>query len=321
MNAAEKAPVTRPFEVEDFLSHLAIEKGRSPNTLAAYRRDLDALIEFLAPASVVSASTADIERFVQALIGSGRARSSTNRTMSAVRGFYRYLSAEDVISSDPTADVERNRTSRGLPRALSEAEVAALLDSPQGEGPAVLRDRAILEVLYGTGMRISECVGLSLEDLDMSSALLRVTGKGDKQRLVPLGRLAAAALVSWLGPGGRSEFAPDIWAGREAQVAVFLNQRGGRLSRQGMWRIVRKYGLAVGVADRLTPHVLRHSCATHMIDNGAGIRTVQELLGHASISSTQLYTKVSTDLLVRSYQAAHPRAHERSRGADSEAGD
>jgi integrase/recombinase XerD len=184
----------------------------------------------------------------------------------------------------------------------------ALIDAVKGTDTFALRDRAILETLYGTGMRISECVGLSLDDFDLDAALIRVTGKGDKQRLVPVGRLAEAALRAWLAAPGRSELAPENWASRSDQMAVFLNHRGGRLSRQGMWGVIRKYGLQVGIADRLSPHVLRHSCATHMLDHGADIRTVQELLGHASISTTQIYTKVSTERLLAVYRSAHPRA-------------
>ena len=303
-----------PLEVEDFLSHLVVEKGRSSNTLSAYRRDLRKYVTFLDTTTITNAQHDHVEAFAQELAAAGLARTTTNRTMAAVRGLHRYLFAEGMTDRDPTADVESAKLPRGLPKALTEAEVVSVLEAPKGTSAADVRDRAILELLYGTGMRISECVSLSLDDLDHAAALIRVTGKGDKQRLVPIGRVAAQALEHWLGPLGRPELAPDVWAGRGQQMAVFLNQRGGRLSRQGMWGVVRKHGLTAGVADRLSPHVLRHSCATHMLDNGADIRTVQELLGHASISTTQLYTKVSTDLLVRSYKAAHPRAAGRRRG-------
>ncbi len=170
------------------------------------------------------------------------------------------------------------------------------------------RDRAILEFLYGTGARISEAVGLSIGDVDLHDGLVRLMGKGSKERIVPLGRHCAAALGAWYEPEGRPAMSPRRWARRGDAEAVFLNQRGGRLSRQGMWGAVRKRGEAVGLESVLGPHVLRHSCATHMLDCGADIRSVQELLGHASISTTQIYTKVSTERLMAVYRAAHPRA-------------
>lgn len=290
------------------MTHLAVEKGRSPNTLAAYRVDLQRYLTFLDGRAVTVVEPAQALEFQRSLEASGLARSSARRTMAAVRGLHRFLFAEGIAAHDPTTDVEAAKLPRGLPKALSETDIIALIDAVTGDEPLAKRDRAILELLYGTGMRISECVGLSLEDVDLDAALVRVTGKGNKQRMVPLGRLASEALVAWLEPGGRGELIPKQWKSRHDESAVFLNHRGGRLSRQGIWGAVRKHGLSAGVADRLTPHVLRHSCATHMLDHGADIRTVQELLGHASISTTQLYTKVSTDLLVRAYTSAHPRA-------------
>ena len=301
------APVL-PIEVEDYLTHLAIEKGRAANTLQAYRRDLARYVDHLGTVPPTRSTAADVRSFASALQRAGLARSSVNRMLTAVRGLHRFLFAEGIAESDPTADIEPAKLPKGLPKAIAEAEVGRLIDAVEGVDAFALRDRALLETLYGTGMRISECVGLSLDDLDLEAALIRVTGKGNKQRLVPVGRLAEQALRAWLEPAGRARLAPESWASRDDQMAVFLNHRGGRLSRQGMWGVIRKYGLLVGIADRLSPHVLRHSCATHMLDHGADIRTVQELLGHASISTTQLYTKVSTDLLVRAYTAAHPRA-------------
>ena len=193
-------------------------------------------------------------------------------------------------------------------KALSEAEVLLLLDAVTGDEPLARRDRVVLEILYGTGLRISELVGLSLADVDLDGGLIRAFGKGAKERIVPIGNPALRALVAWLGPGGRPLMEPDRWARRGDQEALLLNTRGGRLSRQGAWLAVHRAGEKVGLADRLSPHVLRHSCATHMLDHGADIRAVQELLGHASISTTQTYTLVSTERLAAAYRAAHPRA-------------
>ena len=197
---------------------------------------------------------------------------------------------------------------RGLPKALSVAQVVSLMDAVVGDDPAARRDRAVLELLYGTGCRISEAGSLSLPDVDLHDGLVRVTGKGAKERIVPLGRGAAEALERWMAPEGRGALEPDRWARRGDAEAVFLNRRGGRLSRQGLWLVVRRHGDAAGIGSELTPHVLRHSCATHMLDGGADIRIVQEMLGHASISTTQIYTKVSTERLRAIYRAAHPRA-------------
>jgi integrase/recombinase XerD len=224
---------------------------------------------------------------------------------------HRFCVDEGTATVDPTGDVGSPRVPQGLPKALSEAEVTNLIEAVTGHSCRARRDRALLELLYGTGMRISETVGLSLGDLTLDEGTLRAFGKGAKERIVPVGRLAGEALRAWLGPGGRPLLVPERWARRGDAEAVFLNSRGGRLSRQGAWGIVRGYGDRVGLGDRLTPHVLRHSCATHMLDHGADIRVVQELLGHASIATTQVYTRVSTDRLLAVYDRAHPRARRR----------
>ncbi len=208
-----------------------------------------------------------------------------------------------------------------LPKALSEEETAGLLGSIVGTGPAVLRDRALLEVLYATGARVSEAVGLNLGDVAEATEangvpLIRVFGKGSKERVVPLGRLARDALAEWLSGRGRGLMVPARWRFRDDAEAVFLNTRGGRLSRVGAYGVVKKYATRVDLADRVSPHVLRHSCATHMLAHGADIRVVQELLGHASIATTQRYTKVSTEHLRRAYESAHPRAGTNRRGDD-----
>ncbi len=299
-----------PLEIEELLSWLGVEKGRSANTLAAYRRDLAAYSEFLTGRGLIPATVTEpvVEDYLAFLRAAGRAPASVARALVSVRSLHRFLEDEGHLSSNPAEEVQRPKVPSGLPKALSEAEVLALLAAVTGDDPVARRDRAILEVLYGCGLRVSELVGLSLADLDIASGLLRAFGKGAKERVVPVGRLACEALQSWLARGGRSELVPERWARRGDAEAVFLNTRGGRLSRQGAWGIVRRHGEAVGLGDRLSPHVLRHSCATHMLDHGADIRVVQELLGHASISTTQVYTKVSGPRLRQIYEAAHPRA-------------
>jgi integrase/recombinase XerD len=300
-----------PDAVEEHLSWLAVEKGRSANTIAAYRRDLAGYTAFVNGRGLALGQVTEpvVEDYVAFLRAAGRAPASLARALVAVRSLHRFLEDEGQAAANPADDVARPKVPSGLPKALSEEEVAALLAAVTGTDPPAGRDRAILEVLYGCGLRVSELVGLSLVDVDLPGGLLRAFGKGAKERVVPLGSLARQALGAWLSPSGRGAMVPERWARRGDAEAVFLNLRGGRLSRQGAWGIVRRYGDAVGLGDRLSPHVLRHSCATHMLDHGADIRVVQELLGHASISTTQVYTRVSSTRLRQIYDAAHPRAH------------
>lgn len=300
------------LEAEEMLSWLAVEKARRPNTIAAYRRDLAAYESWLGasgrPGGAPAADEAAVAEYVGHLKRSGLAPASVARAVVAVRSLHRFMLEEGLAGTDPAADLRPPRVPAGLPKPLSEEEIGALLGAVTGTSPVARRDRAVLELLYGTGMRISELVGLDLGDLAVDDQLVRVTGKGGKERLVPLGRLARLALADWLGLEGRPAMVPARWARRSDADAVFLNLRGGRLSRQGAWGVVRRYGTLVGVADRLSPHVLRHSCATHLLDHGADIRVVQELLGHASVGTTQVYTKVSAERLRAAYLAAHPRA-------------
>lgn len=299
-----------PLEVEDFLLWLGVERGRSKATLTAYRRDLRSYCAWLDEhgSGVLAADESSVRGFLRSLQDRELASSTVARTMVSVRSLHRFLAVEEIRADDPSSQVDLPRVPRGLPKALSETDVARLLAAVEGDDPAARRDLAILEVLYGTGIRISELVGLSLRDIDLTENMARVFGKGAKERVVPIGRYARDALVAYLQPEGRGMLEPERWRSREDADAVFLNRRGTRLSRQGGWGVLKKYGAKVGMGSNLSPHTLRHCCATHMLEHGADIRTVQELLGHASITTTQIYTLVSRAQLVATYQAAHPRA-------------
>ncbi|MGA1438904.1 MAG: site-specific tyrosine recombinase XerD [Ilumatobacteraceae bacterium] len=299
-----------PLEVEEFLVWLAAERGRSPNTLASYRRDLRQYQAWCSErgADVLTIGLDDLRQFVAERKASGLAPASVARQLAAIRMLHRYLASERHRSDDPTARLDGVKVPAGLPKPLAEDEVVTLLDAVVGDDPVARRDRALLELLYATGARVSEVVGLSLGDIDYDASLVRLLGKGDKERIVPFGTTAARALDGWFETSGRAALSPDRWRRRGDAEAVFLNRSGGRLSRQGAWLVVRKYGERVGLGDRLSPHVLRHSCATHLLDHGADLRIVQEMLGHSSISTTQVYTRVSQERLWEVYRAAHPRA-------------
>ncbi|MFM7251668.1 MAG: site-specific tyrosine recombinase [Ilumatobacteraceae bacterium] len=301
-----------PHAVEAFIAWMASERGRSANTLAAYRRDLAGWTGWLVEqrSDVHGADRRAVDAFIGARRASGAAPASVARQLAAMRMLHRFMAEEGLRGDDPTADAEGVRVPSGIPHPLSTVEVGQLLAAVAGTDPVALRDRALLEFLYATGARISEVCGLSLADIDRHERLARVFGKGAKERIVPFGRPAARALGEWLDEG-RPAFEPLRWARRGDESALFLGQRGSRLSRQGAWAVVRRYGEAVGLADRLSPHVLRHSCATHMLDGGTDLRIVQEMLGHASISTTQVYTKVSQERLWQVYRQAHPRAEQR----------
>jgi integrase/recombinase XerD len=292
-----------------YVDHLRVERGLAANSIAAYRRDLDRYAEYLTevgigdPREVVGD---DLEAFVAWLrsraSASGRpyAPSSVARIVVAVRGFHRFLAREGLVAADAAADLGTPRTPRSLPKALSVEQVERLLAAPLGSEPLALRDRAILELLYGAGLRISELTALDVDDLDRSERLVRVRGKGDKERIVPYGEVAATALERW-----RVQGRPAIGA---RVPALFVNSRGGRLTRQGAWKRLREHAERVGLATAVSPHTLRHSFATHLLDGGADVRAVQELLGHASVTTTQVYTLVSRAALREVYERAHPRA-------------
>lgn len=310
-----KSPVAEPepalgTSAEEYLTWLAVDQGRSRNTIASYRRDLISYESFLRARGrrVENADAGLVEEHLADRRRAGLSAASVSRALAAIRGLHRFCIEEARTASDPTLDVDAPKQGLRLPKALGEDEVETLLEACGAGDARSRRDRAILEVLYGTGMRVSELAGLSLSDLPSDTGLVKVLGKGGKERLVPLGRCARAALDDWLGPAGRPRLEPRRWARRGDAEAVFLNARGGRMSRQGVWGVLKKRADAVGLGRRVHPHVLRHSCATHMLAHGADIRVVQELLGHVSVATTQIYTKVSPEHLRRAYEEAHPRA-------------
>jgi integrase/recombinase XerD len=293
--------------LDEYLQWMTIEKGRSRATLEAYRRDLNALAAWMAKKNMAlgELSEEDLEIYFNGL-RKNRQATTVARTVASVRGFFAYLFDEGSLHSDPSARLKGGARGRSLPKPLSESEVAKLIDAIPATTAIDLRDRALLELLYGTGARVSEAVGLELSHLNFDEGLILVTGKGNKQRLVPLGDSLRVALRDYLDPGGRS----TLLAGRKS-ARVFINARSGPLTRQGVDLIVHKRALNVGIdRKRVSAHVFRHSCATHMLAHGADIRVVQELLGHASIATTQIYTAVSVTTLQREYLDAHPRAHD-----------
>lgn len=297
-------------EAESFLLWLTVERGRAANTVNSYRRDIARYELFLADkgCTVLTCTEEHVEEFVRSLQSQGEAVASVARRLAAVRMFHSYLSAENVRSNNPAARIEGVRVPVGVPKPLSLDEVEALLNSVTGVESVNIRDRALLEFLYATGARISEACDVNVNDLDMSARVVRLFGKGSKERVVPFGRTAEKHLREYLSVGGRDMLVPSSWSKASDRDAVFLTNRGRRLNRQKAWAIVRDAGVAAGIEWELSPHVLRHSCATHMLEHGADLRIVQEMLGHATISTTQIYTKVSPERLFSVYRQFHPRA-------------
>jgi integrase/recombinase XerD len=304
-----------------FLDYLAVERGLAANTLSAYRRDLERYAGWLAAAGVddpALASEEDVVAFLGALragatpVGTRYRASSVARSLAAVRGFHRFLVRERLAGSDPSLDLGAPKVPSSLPKSLSIEQVEALLGAVPGDDPRALRDRALLETLYAAGLRVSEATALDVDDLDLDDGTVRAFGKGSKERMVPLGRKARAALGAYLVRGRPSLARPRSGA------ALFLNAQGTRLTRQGCWKILRRHAKHAQLEAEVSPHVLRHSFATHLLAGGADIRSVQELLGHASLATTQVYTKVTQDRLREVYLRAHPRARANGPAASSQ---
>lgn len=286
--------------VEAFVAHCRVERGLSAATLAAYRSDLKDLREFLGPGGPPSAE--DLHRYQASLQAAGMAPRSVARRTTAVRNLFRFLLAEGKTGEDPAALLKAPKQWQNLPKYLTGAQVEALLAAPPADRPNGVRDRAMLELLYACGLRVSELVGLPLSALNAQLGFVRVQGKGGKQRLVPVGRRALEALEAYL-PEGRAA----LLKGRQS-AALFVTARGGAMTRQGFWKLLTGYGRQAGIFHDLTPHVLRHSFATHLLEGGADLRSVQSMLGHADIATTQIYTHVVRSRLRSVVDTHHPRA-------------
>ena len=311
MAVATPPPRTQPFEhlLLDFLAYLEFERGLSRNTLEAYRSDLLQFGDWLHRTAhdPLAVGHAELSAFANE-IAAGRedkppaAPATLQRKVACLRSFYRHLRRTAVITTDPTAHLRAPKQSRKLPQVLSRDEVAELLRQPRGTEPAALRDRALLETMYACGLRASEAIGLEVGDIDLEAGILRAHGKGSKERIVPVGSAATTALTAYL-QRGRPPLVGDRWEAR-----LFLNQRGSGLTRQGLYKIVQRHAATAGLAAKMSPHTLRHTFATHLLAGGCDLRSLQEMLGHADIATTQLYTHLSAERLKDVYFDAHPRA-------------
>lgn len=295
---------------QSFLNHVSIERGLAANSVAAYRRDLHKLSEFLGQSSVEEIDSRTITEFLTDLKRTNLAATSINRIESTLRSFFKYVQLEHGFA-DPTLEIESSKTARRLPKALSVEDIIKLIAAALHEGqPMTLRDQTMVELLYSSGARVSELIGINMGDISVVESAegeittLKLRGKGGKERVVPLGAFATKAIDEY-----RTRIRPSLASkSSKANSALFLNSRGGRITRQSAWNIVLKAAESAGISQKVTPHVFRHSYATHLLDGGADIRVVQELLGHASVTTTQIYTLITIDRVRESYAMAHPRA-------------
>jgi integrase/recombinase XerD len=293
------------FGIDSFCSHLTLERGLSERTVSAYKRDLEGLVSFLAVRGVArptAVEATDLREYVYHLKDRGLQPSSIRRAVSASRTYFGYLLAEGVLEKDPTGPVELPRATRRLPNVLSRDEVARILDAPDPSDRFFWRDKALLEFAYASGVRVGELITLKVRDVDLQEGMALVFGKGAKERMVPVGRAALQALIVYL-----REIRPTL-AGNRAEGVVFLNARGTPISRMGVWKILRRQVERAGVTKRVTPHTLRHSFATHLLEGGADLASVQEMLGHVDIATTQIYTHVEREYLRDVHRRYHPRA-------------
>ncbi len=290
--------------IELFLDYLTVEKGLALNTIESYQRDLYSFYEFInkKKVDITSVNSDLISEYVVYLRNEKFSASTISRKLASLRGFYRFLLVENNIEEDPTELISSPKIRMKLPQVLSSEEVNALLEQPDGSDPIGLRDKAMLELLYATGIRVSELISLDIGDADIRSNYLRCFGKGSKERIIPFGEMASVKVKEYL-KRGREKLVQDANCD-----SLFVNHHGGRLTRQGFWKILKKYGIKAGIRKDITPHMIRHTFATHLLENGADLRSVQEMLGHSDISTTQVYTHLTKNKLREDYKRAHPRA-------------
>ncbi|QQE72851.1 site-specific tyrosine recombinase XerD [Brevibacillus composti] len=291
--------------IDQFIHFLSVEKGLSPNTLESYQRDMIAYTSYLQEQGVTrieDSTRTQIIGYLMSLQEKGRATATLSRNMASIRAFYQFLVRDKYIEKDPSIHLETPKIEKRLPKVLSVEEVERLLDSPPVNHPAGLRDKAMLELLYATGIRVSELVNLNVMDVNLDMGFVKCMGKGSKERIIPLGSVAIQMVRHYL-QAGRPRLVKE-----PGETALFLNHLGKRITRQGFWKIIKRYGLKANVKTEITPHTLRHSFATHLLENGADLRSVQEMLGHADISTTQIYTHVTRTRIKDIYAKTHPRA-------------
>lgn len=291
--------------VEEFIHYLAVERGLADNTLDSYNRDLNQFLGFLEKEKVKDVQKATrnmVMSYLLFLQKRGRATATVSRHLAALKSFYHFLLREKYIEKDPTANLESPKLEKKLPRVLAVNEVEMLLNQPKGSEPAELRDKAMLELLYATGIRVTELIQLDVNHINIDMGYIRCFGKGSKERIVPVGSFARRCVDEYLHKG-RVKLIKN-----KAEQALFVNQHGRRLTRQGFWKIIKKYARRAGISKEITPHTLRHSFATHLLENGADLRSVQEMLGHADITTTQIYTHLTKGRLREVYAKSHPRA-------------
>ncbi len=291
--------------VDEFIHFLSVERGLAENTLSSYRRDLLTFIEFLKSKKINSfqeISRADLSDYLFMLRTKGRAPSTISRNLASIRTFCQFMIKEGFINNDPSSELESPKQVKKLPDVLSFSEVEILLNQPDNGCPRGLRDRAMIEMLYATGIRVSELIDLDRTHADINNGYILCVGKGNKERIIPLGSIAIKVLKEYL-----ENVRPNLIK-NESETALFVNHHGRRLTRQGFWKIIKKYATKAGVSKSITPHTLRHSFATHLLENGADLRSVQEMLGHSDISTTQIYTQITKKKLKSIYSKTHPRA-------------